>query len=145
MKRVSTTCQPDSAVSGQRRVLLLDDDADVRAAFREVLELEGFAVTEAGRADDALPLLHCSSFDALAIDLAASDAQGEGLIAQLRAEHGQALLRRTIVISGRLGLGSDFAVRWGLAKILVKPIHLNALVDAVRGVCAAQGPNPLGS
>src|SRR5205809_279316 len=53
----------------QRRVLVVDDHGDLRAAVREMLEAEGYAVEEAADGTDALEILTGGRFDAAVVDV----------------------------------------------------------------------------
>ncbi len=52
-----------------RRILLVDDNAQSRAIYRNKLNLEGFAVTDAANGVEALKYLHEIKFDVVILDL----------------------------------------------------------------------------
>ena len=75
---------PDSRLVGVR-VLLVDDDAEIRCLTRTVLESEGASITEAESARAALSLLEQERPDVLVSDLSMPDDDGYWLIAAVRA------------------------------------------------------------
>ena len=54
---------------GPHRVLLVEDDDDVRGVLHATLESKGFAVAAAANVTQALKLITTESFDALITDL----------------------------------------------------------------------------
>ena len=70
---------------GNPRILLIEDDANLAANLREVLEDEGFAVAHSSRGDDGLRRADAATFDAVLTDLRLPGLGGIELIRQLHA------------------------------------------------------------
>jgi DNA-binding NtrC family response regulator len=120
------------------RVLIVDDEEDIRRMTRVILSLEGFDVVEAGSVHEAIAALDASPPDVLITDLYLRGADGRELIARVR---GRAPEVPVILITG----GSttlDLSLRataelLGANEVLQKPFRSNVLVAAVRRVLAA--------
>lgn len=111
-------------------VLVVDDDAAVRAALKFALEVEGFRVQlydgpRALLADRNLPTRAC-----LVVDHHMPEVDGIELVGKLR--HRDVTLP-VILISGRMNEQiRSRARRSGLTRILEKPLSDAALVDNIR-------------
>lgn len=111
-------------------VLVVDDDAAVRAALKFALEVEGFAVRLydgplAVLADTRLPSHGC-----LVIDYQMPQVDGVELVKRLRA---RAVTLPAILISGRVN--NDLrrrAAQQGVSLVLEKPLSDAALVEGIR-------------
>ncbi|MBS0560801.1 MAG: response regulator [Proteobacteria bacterium] len=68
-------------------ILLVEDDALVRAMTGELLASMGHAVAEAADADDALSLLAARRFDLMITDLSLPGMPGDELAERVRAAH----------------------------------------------------------
>jgi two-component system, LuxR family, response regulator FixJ len=118
-------------------VLVVDDDAAVRAALKFALEVEGFRVRlydgpEALLADPDLPERAC-----LVIDYRMPGIDGIELVRRLRERQ---VALPALLISGRVNKQlRGLAERSGLAGVLEKPLSDAALVDSIR---SALGPPP---
>jgi FixJ family two-component response regulator len=112
-------------------VLLVDDDAAVRAALKFALEVEGFHVQlydgpQAVLADCDLPNRAC-----LVIDYRMPGIDGIELVDRLRRRN---VALPAILISGRVNQGlRDLAARSGVTRVLEKPLSDAALVENIRG------------
>lgn len=117
-------------VRGSEVVLLVDDDAAVRAALKFALEVEGFKVRlyagpEALLAEQDLPAKGC-----LVIDYRMPVVDGLQLIALLR-ERGVDL--PILMISGRVSADLRArAAQLGVRAVLEKPLSDAALVETIR-------------
>jgi len=127
---------PDGGLSPVSEiVLVVDDDAAVRAALKFVLEVEGFHVRlydspEAVLADPELPQRAC-----LVVDYRMPHIDGIELVARLRERQ---VMLPAILISARVTKQLHrLAERSGLAGVLEKPLSDAALVDSIR---SALGP-----
>jgi two-component system, cell cycle sensor histidine kinase and response regulator CckA len=83
-----------------RTVLLVEDDAPVRAVVRRMLEAHGFTILEAGAGDEALALSDAEdpgSLDLLVADTVIPGPGGTVLAGRIRGRHPEL---RTLVMSG---------------------------------------------
>jgi two-component system, cell cycle sensor histidine kinase and response regulator CckA len=114
-------------------VLVIDDDASMRAAVRRFLEREGYVVIESASGRDALAQLRQGAAVRFVItDLRMKDGSGGWLLAQLGYEL-PALLRRTLVVSGDASgaAAAHVVARWH-CPILSKPFGAAELIDALQ-------------
>lgn len=112
------------------RVLLAEDDEAVRGAYREALEQEGFAVAEAGTAQETSRLIAEGEFVAGVIDLVLPDGGGLDLLRAMRSRDPDVCL---ILITGYASLDSAVeAIRAGACDYLRKPLDAAELARRVR-------------
>jgi two-component system cell cycle sensor histidine kinase/response regulator CckA len=105
------------------RILLVEDEKEIRRLMADALQAEGFAVFEAGSGEEALELLDRS---ATTIDMMIADVYMPGMNgAQLSLKVRQRTPRPTVLfISGRIGdLGTE--------HYLAKPFSMPELVARV--------------
>ena len=117
------------------RILVVDDDADVRAAARAILEDAGHEVVEAVDGAAGLRAYRDASFDLVLCDLFMPDVDGIELIRTLRRGSPNV---KVIAMSGGAFDGTldllDLAPYLGAAEVLPKPFSLDELVRAVERV-----------
>jgi len=115
-----------------RRVLLVEDDRELRTTLRQALEVEGYAVQAAASAADALAQWrHAAdeSFAVVLLDLGLPDADGSSLLATLRERGGTAV----IIVSARDAEGGKVALLdAGADDYLVKPFSIGELLARMR-------------
>jgi two-component system C4-dicarboxylate transport response regulator DctD len=114
-------------------VLVIDDDASMRAAVRRFLEREGYDVTESASGRDALERLRQGAMvEFVVTDLKMKDGSGGWLLAQLGYEF-PVLLSHTLVMSGdAAGAAAAHVVARWRCPILPKPFGAAELIDALR-------------
>jgi two-component system KDP operon response regulator KdpE len=120
------------------RLLLVEDDRELRATLREALVVEGFEVLTAASLSEGLALVaHAGGteqrpdapFDLVLLDLGLPDGDGEALLAALRRRH----TLPTIVISAREAEGQKIRVLdAGADDYLVKPFGIGELLARIR-------------
>ena len=116
-------------------VLIVDDDAAVRAALKFALEVEGFRVqlydgAQAVLADTNLPKHGC-----LVVDYRMPGIDGIELVRRLRHKN---VSLPAILISARVNDQlRNRAAESGLTCVLEKPLSDAALVENIRGVLNA--------
>ncbi|MBV9322958.1 MAG: response regulator [Chloroflexi bacterium] len=119
-----------------RRVLVVDDDIDIRTAVAEGLVLEGYAVETAGNGLEALMVARLTSPDAIVLDLMMPVMDGWTFLARCRT---QSWCREVpiVVLSAAYALRAarerlrDFGVR----VVVAKPFDLDSLIGTVQA-CA---------
>ena len=125
------------------RVLVVDDDPDIRLYLRMFLEDEGFEVVEASRAVEALTEIGAEAPDVVLIDVMMPGRSGLDLLVSLR-RHPDHRDLPLIVVTGndrileddcQTYLGAHLGVR-GPDGVLSKPVDRAALLAVVRSLCA---------
>jgi DNA-binding response OmpR family regulator len=113
------------------RVLLVDDDAGVRAMMNQGLERKGFEVVAAASVTEALKRIASESFDVLITDLHMPDpGDGFTVVSAMRHSHPNAL---TMVVSGYPDLpGAMAAILLEADEVVVKPFEIGRLTELVR-------------
>ena len=114
------------------RVLIVDDDPDVRLAVRSLLELHGYAVTEAGDGTEALQLLDDGDLPgAIVLDLTMPRMDGETFLGARSGGAGQVPV---VVLTAR-----PREKPAGAHSMLTKPFDFDELLDLLE----AAGANPI--
>jgi len=116
--------------SGKQTILVVDDEKNIRRTLRMVLETEGYAVTEAESAEDALKLLEEGPADLGIFDVRLPGMDGLSLLSKARE-----LWREfpVIVISGHAETPDVVeAMRRGAVDFFSKPIDRDRVVVSVR-------------
>jgi len=116
----------------KRKVLIVEDQADVRELIRITLELEDFDLHEAADGQGALRLLASLKPDLVLSDVMMPGIDGLELCRRVKADAG---LRHTkVVLLSARGRAEDRAagVKAGADAYLVKPFGPLELLDTVR-------------
>ena len=115
------------------RILLVEDDRELRAMLRESLAVEGYEVLSAASLADARALVrHADAnggVDLILLDLGLPDGDGEAFLSESRRLHAVPV----IVISAREAEGQKIRLLDGGADdYLVKPFGIGELLARVR-------------
>lgn len=112
-------------------IVVVDDDFDLRAIIRDVLEEDGFRVTAVGDGESMLGLLSGNQPDLVVLDLGLPGIPGLDVLRRLQ-ERGRV---PTIIVSGR-GAEADRIVglELGADDYLVKPFSHRELLARVHAV-----------
>jgi DNA-binding response OmpR family regulator len=113
-----------------KRILVIEDDAEVRLVVARILEARGYRVSQAGNGREAMRLHAARPFDLIVTDVVMPEMDGLELVQKFRKTHPTLPI---IAISGgtyrQLYLKSVklFGARW----TLLKPFHPSELTEAV--------------
>jgi len=120
------------------QVLLVDDEADSREVFREVLRGSGATVVTASSMHEALSHLNGWSPDVVISDIAMPDGDGYDLIRAIRAREGNGRSTPAIAVTA-YGRDEDRrrALTAGFQKHLTKPIEPSLLLHMVSELARA--------
>jgi signal transduction histidine kinase/ActR/RegA family two-component response regulator len=122
--------------SRQLRILLVEDEPDVRALLSTLLQHEGHIVEQAADGEAALERCQPGRWDAIISDLTMPKMDGRSLILQLRAQQD---LTPVIMITGVSDRAVQSAVlQSGAALVLSKPFTAAEFFQAIATVCAEQ-------
>ena len=106
-------------------VLIVDDEAEIRDSLESILSEEGYAVTTAATAHEALTLLDDAIYDAVLLDIWLPDRDGLDALADIR-QMDSAHLPEVIIISGHGTIEAAVrATKLGAYDFLEKPLSLD--------------------
>lgn len=123
------------SADGRRRVLIVDDNVDAREALAALLEMQGFAVIEAGDARSACALVAEREPEIGILDIGLPEVNGYVLARQLRdTPHGRSM--KLVALTG-YGQPEDIAAAMdaGFDDHILKPASFDELcskIDAPR-------------
>jgi len=111
------------------RILVVEDDADLRDVLRALLEAEGYRVAEAGTAERALIEARSHKPDAVLVDLGLPDRDGQVVIRRIREFSPVPI----IVLSARtMEADKVLALDGGADDYVTKPFSSTELLARVR-------------
>jgi CheY-like chemotaxis protein len=111
------------------RVLVVDDDADIRAVIRGALEQDGLEIIESGDGFEALAECERQAPGVVVLDLWLPTMSGQEFVAAYRQLKTGAA---PIVVVSAKNDGHQIAKQIGAAAYFAKPFSIAALSDAVR-------------
>ncbi|PMP87270.1 MAG: histidine kinase, partial [Chloroflexus aggregans] len=116
------------------RVLVVDDDPQLRDLCRQTLARAGFVVTTAANATSALAALDHAPFDLIMIDLAMPEIDGLQLLELIRLRD---ISVPVLIVSGVASVDQiAYAMRLGARGLLIKPFRAQELADIARELVA---------
>jgi two-component system nitrogen regulation response regulator NtrX len=120
-------------MSGER-VLVVDDEAGIREAIRQILEYEGFTVKTAGSGGEAITLHPDFKPQVIFLDVKMAGLDGLDTLARIKALEPPA---QVVMISGHGSIQTALeAVRRGAFDFLEKPLDSDRLLVTLRNALA---------
>jgi two-component system, NtrC family, nitrogen regulation response regulator NtrX len=111
------------------RILIVDDEAGIRSALRQILQDEGYAVEEAATGEEALPLAAHGDYEVILLDVWLPGMDGLEVLARLREE---SVPGEVLVISGHGTIETAVkATKLGAFDFIEKPLSLERVVLTV--------------
>ena len=128
----------DRTYSARRRVLIVDDDADMSGALAEALENGGFETACSGDGQNAIRLVDSFRPHVMLLDIWVPGMNG---IEILRSVQGKDYECRIIMFSGHGTIAMAVrAIQLGAFDYIEKPCSLSRLVESVKQACTSPDP-----
>ena len=113
-------------------LLLIDDEAPIRASLREILEYEGHKVSEAGTGMDGILMANKTTFDAIFCDVKMPQMDGLDVLDMLAKKN---VAAPVVMISGHGTVETAVdALKKGAYDFIQKPLDLNRVLVTLRNV-----------
>ena len=113
-------------------LLLIDDEAPIRASLREILEYEGHKVSEAGTGMDGILMATKTPFDAIFCDVKMPQMDGLDVLDMLAKKN---VATPVVMISGHGTVETAVdALKKGAYDFIQKPLDLNRVLVTLRNV-----------
>jgi len=127
---------------GHSRILVIDDEPEIRNTIADILGMDGHDVQTAQDGKDGLERIGRSPFDLILSDMRMPEMDGQTLYEHLRHEHPQALKRIAFITGQAHDLKFGVFLRDTGAPVLGKPFtmhQLRQLVDQMRSTLMSEG------
>ena len=112
------------------KILIVDDEAAIRSALKEVLEYEGFAISEATDGESALKMVLKESFDLIFCDIKMPKLDGLDFLSELKKEE---IRVPVVMITGHGTIETAVeAIKRGAYDFIQKPLDLNRVLVSTR-------------
>ncbi|MCA1844515.1 MAG: response regulator transcription factor [Actinobacteria bacterium] len=120
----------------RRRILVVEDDADLRTALARSLERESFVVDQAGDGPEALTILDERPPDLVVLDIELPTSSGLDVLARLRRTSDVPV----IFVTGRSDeLDRVLGLELGADDYIVKPFYAREVAARIKTVLRRQG------
>ncbi len=112
------------------RILVVDDDENIRESFKEILTYEGYAIDVAADAAEAIKKTETSAYNVALIDIRLPDMEGIELLTRMKDTVPKT---RKIIVTGCPSLqNAIMAVNKNADAYLVKPVDIKKLLATVQ-------------
>ncbi|WP_322510774.1 response regulator transcription factor [Chloroflexus sp.] len=116
-------------MTNQPRVLVVDDEQNIRLTLNALLSRAGYAVTTAASGEEAVALFERETFDLMLVDLQMPGMKGMEVVAKVREAGHDAII---IVLTGHGSLDSAIeGIRFGIFDYLLKTSDPNQILARV--------------
>jgi CheY-like chemotaxis protein len=131
----------NAQVNGKLRLLVADDDANLREALGEFFVREGFAVSLVGSGLEAIEFLRRRSFHVSVLDGHMPGLSGPQVLSRLLEDAGPAAIPPTVLVSSDISIEAWVHEQFGRGEggvpaggvgFVPKPIRLDALRRSIQ-------------
>lgn len=132
---------------GVKKVLVVDDEADIRRLMRKVLEERGFAVVEADRGRVALQLMKSESPDLVVLDAMLPEIHGFDIAKRIRGStrYGHIPIVMVSAVYRGWRVAQDAKTAYGVDAYIEKPFKIADFIETVAAAMKARSepaPDP---
>lgn len=118
----------------KHRILILDDEAELRSVISKRLSRKGYEVLQTGTIHEGLGLLKANLFDGVLLDLKLPDGNGLDFLEQIKVQQPDVQI---IMLTGHGTIESAIeAMKLGAFDYLTKPCNLSELEITLQKACA---------
>jgi DNA-binding response OmpR family regulator len=123
----------ESAVAGQRTILVVDDEPDIRKLLRRVFEDRGFRIIEADRGLAALSLVKEHPPDVIILDAMLPEVHGFDIAKRLKGteRYGHIPIIMISAVYRGWRFAEDLKTSYGVDDYIEKPFRVSDVVKAV--------------
>jgi two-component system nitrogen regulation response regulator NtrX len=119
-------------------VLIVDDEAEIRESLESILHEEGYLVTTAATAAEALTLLRDAAYDVVLLDIWLPDRDGLDALGEIRTLD-RANVPEVVIISGHGTIEAAVrATKLGAYDFLEKPLSLDRTLIVLKNAMNAR-------
>lgn len=125
-------------------VLFIEDDRMNRRVVRDMLDVAGARMDEAGDGPTGLAMLEAADYTVVLLDLRMPDMDGFEVLARIRArEDAKAQVPVIVVTADTAPDLRERCLEAGADEVLFKPVAMDALFDSIGRILARGGDGGL--
>jgi len=114
----------------ESKILIVDDDAHLRETLRDLLEMEGYKVFEAGSGSEAMKMVVSDFFHIILMDFNLTDKTGIEVIKDIRKLNTDSQI---LMMTAHASLDTAVkAIQESVYDFLIKPVDFNYLRRAIK-------------
>ncbi|MCZ6775611.1 MAG: response regulator [Ignavibacteria bacterium] len=118
--------------SSKKKILFVDDDAQLRGMVKEQLSSAGYVLDEAGDAPQAMEMLQSGNYDLMLLDITLPGKSGMDVLKYVKEE---GLRCRVIMLTGIVGLSAAVdSMKLGADDYVTKPYNMNYLLASIERI-----------
>src|SRR5271154_1911273 len=127
---------PENASQSAGRILIIDDEVEIRESLETLLQLEGYTVVVAGSGREGLTEIGQRTFDVVLLDFALPDKNGMDVLSEIRLLHAQ----QAVIMITAYGTVENAvrAMQSGATNFIQKPWDNEKLLADIRAAVARQ-------
>ena len=127
-----------------KTVMVVDDNASIRAIVSNHLQSDGYATQEAASAAEALQKVAAGGIDMILLDVMMPETDGLEVLRRLKQD--PATVTIPVVIISAYGQRENIirAAREGAVDFIVKPFTRDVILEKVKKYLAPEAPAPSG-
>lgn len=116
----------------KKKILFVDDDAELRGIVKDQLATAGYALDEASDAPQAMEKLRSGNYDLMLLDITLPGKSGMDVLKYVKEE---GLRCRVIMLTGMVGLSAAVdSMKLGADDYVTKPYNMNYLLASIERV-----------
>ncbi len=133
--------RPPPAKEGQRTILVVDDEADIRKLLKRILDDRGYRVLEADRGSIALAMLKEHTPDLVILDAMLPEVHGFDIAKKMKGSEKYGSIPIVMISAVYRGwrFAEDVKASYGVEVYLEKPFKMADVVAAVEGALERRG------
>ena len=124
-----------SALCG-KRLLIVDDEAGIRALLIHALKRQGCIVSEASCGHEALEIVKHSEFDGIISDIRMANGTGIDLLEKVRARYPH--LPIVMLMTGYAEVTESETLKKGAVALVQKPFDTKGMISQLSAVFASK-------
>ncbi|MDD5487731.1 MAG: response regulator [Candidatus Omnitrophica bacterium] len=114
-----------------KKILVIDDDQDLRQALRAFLEANGYVICEADSAENGIRVYKAERPDAIVVDLMMEEVDsGVNFVKELRLQGNTAPVFLLSGAGDSVSTGTDYS-QLGFSGVFQKPLNHNRLLNVL--------------
>lgn len=115
-----------------KKILLIEDDTDVREALKLRIEADGFEVAQAGDGEEGLTVYEREKPDLIILDTGMPKMDGFTFVKMFKSKY-SIEKNPILVLTGRSGMREPFELE-GVKAFLTKPCSGEELVEKIKSI-----------